>query len=98
MTLGLRSAHAVVGPEMPITIQNTPNPNALKFSVGAPVGPPQTFVAGTDPDNEMAAELLALAGVTSVFMTADFITISKDAAFGWDLIADSATEIIERHL
>lgn len=82
---------------MPVTIQNTPNPNALKFSVGVPVGPPQTFVAGTDVDSEIAAELLSLDGVTSVFMTADFVTLSKSPTVGWDLIADPAREIIERH-
>ncbi len=82
---------------MPITIQNTPNPNALKFSVGAPVGPPQTFAAGAATDNELAAALLGLDGVTSVFMTADFVTLSKDASVGWDAIADAAREILERH-
>ncbi len=82
---------------MPVTIQNTPNPNALKFSVGAPVGPPQTFVAGTEVDSEIATELLALEGVTSVFMTADFVTLSKSPTVGWDEIAEPAREIIERH-
>ena len=61
------------------------------------MGPPQTFVAGTDTDNEMATELLAIAGVTSVFMTADFVTLSKDAASGWETIAAEASEILERY-
>ena len=82
---------------MPVTIQNTPNPNALKFSVGVPVGPPQTFVSGQPVENDMAEALLALDGVTSVFMTADFVTLSKDAAVGWELIAEPAREIIEAH-
>ena len=82
---------------MAVTIQNTPNPNALKFSVGVAVGPPQTFTAATAADNEMAAALLALEGVTSVFMTADFVTLSKDPAVGWDLIAEPAREILEAH-
>ena len=82
---------------MPVMIQPTPNPNALKFSVGVDVGPPQTFSAGTPTDDAMASELLAIDGVTSVFMTADFVTLSKDPAFGWDLIADEAKAILERH-
>ncbi len=81
---------------MPVTIQNTPNPNALKFSVGTDVGPPQTFVAGGDIDDPMAAELVALEGVTSVFMTADFVTLSKRDDVSWDTIAEAAREIIER--
>jgi hypothetical protein len=82
---------------MPVTIQNTPNPNALKFTVGEPVGPPRTFVAGSEVDDEMAGALLTLDGVTSVFMTGDFVTLSKDPSVGWDLIAEPAREIIERH-
>lgn len=81
---------------MAVTIQNTPNPNALKFSVGVDVGPPQTFVAGGDVSDPMGAALVALDGVTSVFMTADFITISKSADVGWDQIADAARDIIEQ--
>ena len=82
---------------MPISIQNTPNPNALKFSVGVPVGPPQTFLAGANTDNQLAAELIALDGVTSVFMTADFITLSKEATVSWDLIAEPARVIIQHY-
>ncbi len=81
---------------MAVTIQNTPNPNALKFSVGVDVGPPQTFVAGSDVSDPMGAALVALDGVTSVFMTADFITISKNADVGWDQIAEAAKDIIEQ--
>ena len=81
---------------MAVTIQNTPNPNALKFSVGVDVGPPQTFVAGGDVSDPMGAALVALDGVTSVFMTADFITLSKRADVGWDQIADAAKDIIEQ--
>ena len=81
---------------MPVTIQNTPNPNAMKFSVGADVGPPQTFLPGADITDEMAAALVALEGVTSVFMTADFVTLSKRPDVAWDGIADPAKEIIER--
>ena len=28
---------------MPVTIESTPNPNALKFTVGVDVGGPKTF-------------------------------------------------------
>ena len=81
---------------MPVTIQNTPNPNALKFAVGRDVGPAQTFVAGGDVDDPMAEALLSLEGVTSVFMTSDFVTISKRPDIEWDLIAEPARAIIER--
>lgn len=80
---------------MPVTIAATPNPNALKFTVGVDVGGPKTFVAGGEVDDPVAAELLALEGVTSVFMTADFVTLSKLPDVAWDLIAEPAQAILE---
>ncbi len=82
---------------MAVTIAATPNPNALKFSVGTDVGGPKTFVAGREADDPLAARLLALEGVTSVFMTADFVTLSKHPDAGWDVIAEEAKVILEAH-
>ena len=77
-----------------ITPQPTPNPNALKFTVGVDVGGPATFVAGGDIDDPSAAEILQLDGVTSVFMTADFVTISKTPDSDWETIAPEVTRIL----
>lgn len=82
---------------MPIRPQATPNPNAMKFTVGAPVGGPSTYRAGQDADNPLAAAILATEGVTSVFWTADFVTVSKDAGWDWAKIAPAVTEVLERH-
>lgn len=82
---------------MSVVPEPTPNPNALKFTVGTPVGGPATFVAGRPADNPMAAELLEIDGVTSVFMTADFVTVSKRPDADWESIAPQATEIISEH-
>ena len=43
------------------------------------------------------AELLGIDEVTSVFLTADFVTISKTPTGSWDTIAPSATAILESH-
>jgi len=80
---------------MPVQISNTPNPNALKFTVGVDVGGPATFVAGQETDDAHAAELLAIDGVTSVFMTADFVTLSKTPDSSWEMIAPLAARILE---
>lgn len=82
---------------MPITVSNTPNPNALKFSVGVDVGGPTTHLAGSEPDDPVAAELLAIDGVTSIFATADFITLSKTPDASWEVIAAAAKDILERY-
>jgi hypothetical protein len=80
-----------------IRLDPTPNPNAVKFSVGVPVGGPATFVAGPAVENPMAAAILQLEGVTSIFMTADFVTISKSPEADWGLIVPQAQAILEEH-
>lgn len=82
---------------MSITPQPTPNPNALKFTVGVDVGGPATYVAGGEIDDPSAAEILQLDGVTSVFMTADFVTISKTPDSDWEAIAPEVTRILGDH-
>ena len=82
--------------DMAVQVSNTPNPNALKFTVGVDVGGPATFVAGGDIDDPTAAALVAIDGVTSVFMTADFVTLSKTPATSWDVIAPLATTLLEQ--
>jgi hypothetical protein len=78
-------------------IESTPNPNALKFTVGVDVGGPTTFVAGQDTDDPLASALLALGGVTSIFMTANFVTLSKTPDIDWESIAGKAQTILEEH-
>jgi hypothetical protein len=83
---------------MAINPAPTPNPNAMKFPVGKSVGGPATFVSGRETDNEMAAALVALEDVTSIFMTADFVTITKTPAGSWESITPEAIRILETHL
>jgi hypothetical protein len=80
-----------------ILVEATPNPNAVKFTVGKPVGGPTTFVAGKSTDDPLATGLLALDGVTSVFLTADFVTISKRPEADWAEIVPAAQAILEEH-
>ena len=80
---------------MAIQISNTPNPNALKFTVGVDVGGPLTFAAGADIDDPTGAALVGIDGVTSVFMTADFVTLTKAPEASWETIAPDATQILE---
>ena len=82
---------------MPVVISPSPNPNALKFTVGVDVGGPLTYAQGAEADNPLAADLLQLDGVTSVFMTADFVTITKLPDASWDDIVDPAKSLLEAH-
>ena len=79
---------------MAIRVEQTPNPNALKFSVGESVGGPGTYVKGAEPKEEYLGQLLDLQGVSSVFFTADFVTITKTPDGSWDAITSEATAIL----
>ncbi|NNL46986.1 MAG: scaffolding protein, partial [Acidimicrobiia bacterium] len=79
---------------MPIEIQGTPNPNALKFSVGVPVGGPTTVVPGKPSDDPTANAIAEIEGVTSVFMTADFVTLTKTPEADWQAIVDIAHPLL----
>ena len=82
---------------MAVSVLPTPNPNAMKFTLGVPVGGPGTVVKGAETEDVFASELVELEGVTSIFFTADFVTISKTADASWDQITPEATAILERH-
>ncbi|OFW63795.1 MAG: hypothetical protein A2135_06900 [Actinobacteria bacterium RBG_16_67_15] len=80
---------------MPVQVSQTPNPNALKFTVDTLFAAPSSFAAGVETDDPVAGPLLAIPGVTSVFMTADFVTLSKTPDGFWEDIVPTATEILE---
>lgn len=82
---------------MSIRVDITPNPNALKFTVGRPVGGPTSYPAGKPTEDPLASELLGIEGVTNVFKTADFVTLSKAPDATWESIQPLALEILEAH-
>lgn len=79
---------------MSVTVEGTPNPAAVKFVVGVPVGGPATYrdSEGAEP---FVAEILAIDGVTSVFMTANFVTVSATPGFDWDAATPTVSSILE---
>jgi len=79
---------------VPVTISNTPNPNALKFTVGVDVGGPRTFAAGGEVADPVAAALLGIDGVVAVFMSADFVTLTKRSDASWEDIAPQASAVL----
>jgi len=82
---------------MPVVPSATPNPNALKFTVDATFEAPTAFAAGQPTDDPVATPLLAIEGVTSVFMSADFVTLSKTPDAEWGAIVPAASEVLEAH-
>lgn len=82
---------------MPVAVSHTPNPNAMKFVVSHPVGGPATFTVDAPGDDPMVADLLAVDGVTAVFCTADFITVTKREDAEWGPIEAAVTSLLETH-
>ncbi len=70
-----------------VKFQETPNPNAAKFTVGRTLVEGRsglTFDSAKEARGDpLAARLMAEAGVRSVFMVADFVTVTKDDAATW---------------
>ena len=85
---------------MDVNPQPTPNPNALKFTLDrlATDKRSETFRQGSDPaESPLGARIFGLGGVTNVFLTADFVSVTKDDATSWDALLPVVIEAIEQH-
>lgn len=74
-----------------VRFEETPNPHAGKFTVGRVLVEGRSGrsydsprAAASDP---VAAPLLAMEGVRSVFMVADFVTVTKAPEARWSELA-----------
>lgn len=81
---------------MPVSAEPTPNPNAMKFTVGQPVGGPATYTPGDEAEDPTAGEILQIDGVASIFMTADFVTVTKTPDGIWDSITPDVVTALEK--
>ena len=79
--------------------EDTPNPNAYKFTVSTKVAP-KAFSASKAEEAEtpLASELIGLDGVTSIFGVNDFITITKAESASWDSLIPAVTAVIQKHV
>ena len=78
----------------------TPNPNAVKFTLDRPSteGRAQTFRAGSDPsESPLGARIFALDGVTNVFMTANFVSVTKEDDADWDELVPRVIDELQVH-
>lgn len=70
-----------------VKFHETPNPNAGKFTVGRTLVEGRSGLtfgsAAAAAGDPVAARLMAEPGVRSVFMVADFVTVTKDDAASW---------------
>jgi NFU1 iron-sulfur cluster scaffold homolog, mitochondrial len=83
-----------------ISVITTPNPDALKFTVGDELlseGSRSFTSAGAAAKDELGAKLFELEGITSVFYMSDFITINKDMNSSWDTLESQVLSVLREH-
>ena len=86
---------------MPITVQPTPNPNALKFVLDVVVKSKDSAVykQGTNPGtNKIAEGILAIPGVTEVYFASRFITVTQNGSVDWDHLEGAVNGVITAHI
>ena len=83
-----------------VTPEPTPNPNALKFTLDRPAtdNRTETFRDGSDPaESPLGARIFALDGVTNVFLTADFVSVTKEPEVEWDTLGPQVVAELQAH-
>jgi hypothetical protein len=84
---------------MPIEVQPTPNPNAMKFVLARKVfGRPLSFAsAEAAAGHELAEQIFALPGVYNVFMVQDFVTVNKLPGVPWEPLVAAVQAILDEN-
>ena len=83
-----------------IQTQETPNPETLKFVPGSTVLPEGTLHFDSPAQasySPLALALFDVVGVKSVFLGADFITITKQSDLEWHVLKPSLLAVIMEH-
>jgi hypothetical protein len=80
-------------------VSSTPNPDAMKFTVDRRFDDMFTIASAEDAhSNPFAAAVFAAGGVASVFGTADFVTITRQAGADWEAIEHAVRAAAAEHL
>ena len=69
-----------------VQTENTPNPNSLKFLPGKKVSNdiPIEIVDKNETNNDLIRNILSINGVTSIFLSDDFLSVNKDEKIEWE--------------
>jgi hypothetical protein len=79
-----------------IEVQQTPNPNAVKFVLDRPIseGTVSFLSAEQGQDHPVARRLFAIPGVSSLLLLGDFITVNKAAEAAWPAIKRRVQQVL----
>lgn len=81
-----------------VQVSTTPNEHALKFTLDRPAiesGHKTYGDAEAAEESPVAKALFGIEGVASVFLMADFITVTKKPEANWDNLQSAAVEAIQ---
>ena len=69
-----------------VQTQVTPNPNSLKFLPGKKVSMNGTYeiLDKNESNNELVRNILAINGVTGIFLSEDFLSVNKKEEVKWE--------------
>jgi Fe-S cluster biogenesis protein NfuA len=88
--------------EVYVSLEFTPNPNTLKYSVNRELleKGAVNFVKKEDAEvrSPLAAKLFAVPGISGVMLGKNFVTVTKAEDGDWDVVHKSSSTIIETHL
>jgi Fe-S cluster biogenesis protein NfuA len=88
--------------EVYVSLEFTPNPNTLKYSVNRQLleRGAVNFVKKADADERspLASKLMSVPGISGVMIGKDFVTVTKTEAGDWDVVHKSSSTLIEQHL
>jgi Fe-S cluster biogenesis protein NfuA len=84
------------------SIQPTPNPNAFKFLVDAPLAKPGQTLAYARPEQArqdvLAQGLFAIPDVETLFFCDNFVTVSMTGKADWRAVSEQVTRLLESHI
>src|SRR6185437_8573334 len=88
--------------EVYVSLEFTPNPNTLKYSVNRQLlesgAANFTKKADAEARSPLAAKLFGVPGISGVMIGKNFVTVTKTEDGDWDVVHKGASSIIEQHL
>lgn len=85
-----------------VSLEFTPNPNTLKYSVNRELleKGAANFTKKEDAEarSPLAAKLFNIVGIAGVMVGKNFVTVTKTEEGDWDAVHKSASTIIEQHI
>ena len=89
----------IIYKSMFVQTETTPNPNSLKFLPGKIVsnGGSYEITKKNNLKNDLVRNILSINGVTSVFLSSNFISVNKDNNMNWDDIKHIVISLINEY-